>query len=70
MKVIGRHIQLFEQFIKNSKDPNKEKQEKENTKKRNFPESEDDEINDKSKDKDMVDELEEYFEKRKNNLGI
>ncbi|MFY7732107.1 MAG: hypothetical protein ACOVSR_01405 [Bacteroidia bacterium] len=64
--MVGRHIQLFEQYIKNSKDPNKENQENEQRKKGNHPDLGEDEINDESKEKDMAYELEEYFEKRKN----
>lgn len=68
MKLIKRRIKTFENFILNPPDPN-EKHKKEATKKKlPEPDPEDEEIQDApEKEKDLIDELNEYFEKQKIN---
>ena len=68
MKLIKRKIKTFENFIQNPKDPN-EKHKKETTKKKTEePDSKDEEAQDTpEKEPDLIDELNEYFEKQKIN---
>jgi hypothetical protein len=76
MKLITRHIKKFEQFIESPKDSNQKSEKDPKKKTQSEPGSdkeemdgtskdEDDEIQSK-KEKDLLDELNEYFSKQQN----
>ena len=69
MKLIKRRIKTFENFIQNPPDPNEKHKKEANKKKVPEPDPDDEETQDDQpeKEKDLIEELNEYFEKQKIN---
>jgi hypothetical protein len=68
MKIKPRHIQKFEAFIQNSKDPNeKEETQPKNNKKPVTVDDEEEKQDDSEDENDSVDEMNRYFAQQQKN---